>query len=477
MNQKQQNLPNKVTGNQSSTTSTSQTSTTSSGSSFSSFYQQMIANNSNIIIPFSKPLRRGFTDRPIKFRCFLQNTMLDVLKSRGWMEVADPNDEWDFYWVDVGSMKELFDQGYFEEHMRINHFRNHYELTRKDLMVKNLKRFKRQYERDQNKVESLKWDFFPTTFVLPSEYHMFVEEFKRKPGTIWIMKPAGRAQGKGIFLFTDLKDITDWKKGENKNAEKLNDPSRDPPEIYVVQRYLSNPYLIGGKKFDMRIYVLVTTFNPLKAYLYREGFARLSGTRFSLNSIGDTYVHITNNAIQKQAPNYDPDKGAKWSMQNLRQYLIAKHGLGEVETMFRLMDEIFIKSLQSVQKTIINDKHCFELYGYDILLDSDLKPWLIEINASPALTASSQEDYELKFRLLDDTLTIVDMENRLNGKEKRIGGFDLIWNDGPVMIEDCNTEQSRLNSFLGCYNDRNEQLKKLYRQILLNRKTQKTEQS
>jgi tubulin polyglutamylase TTLL9 len=41
-------------------------------------------------------------------------------------------------------------------------------------------------------------------------------------------------------------------------------------------------------------------------------------------------VHITNNAIQKNSPNYDPDKGAKWSVQNLRQYLIAKHGLEEV---------------------------------------------------------------------------------------------------------------------------------------------------
>lgn len=175
-------------------------------------------------------------------------------------------------------------------------------------MVKNLKRFKRQYEREQNKVEANKWDFFPTTFVLPvscrfwrslnryrflliddtcplqSEYHMFVEEFKRKSGTIWIMKPAGRAQGKGIFLFTDLKDITDWKKvvtthksqlfhqwsfkvqilpfkGESKANEKLNDLSKEAsaPEVYVVQRYLSNPYLIGGKKFDMRIYVLVTS--------------------------------------------------------------------------------------------------------------------------------------------------------------------------------------------------------------------------
>ena len=136
-------------------------------------------------------------------------------------------------------------------------------------MVKNLKRFKRQFERDQNKVEAAKWDFFPTTFVLPSEYHMFVEEFKRKPGTIWIMKPAGRAQGKGIFLFTDLKDITDWKKSENK-VEKVNDPNKENgmPEIYVVQRYLQIPYLIGGKKFDMRIYVLVTS---VRVFLFLNG--------------------------------------------------------------------------------------------------------------------------------------------------------------------------------------------------------------
>ena len=77
------------------------------------------------------------------------------------------SDDWDFYWVDVGSMKDLFDHGYFEEHMRINHYRNHYELTRKDLMVKNLKRYKRQFEREQNKAEAAKWDFYPTTFVLP----------------------------------------------------------------------------------------------------------------------------------------------------------------------------------------------------------------------------------------------------------------------------------------------------------------------
>ena len=79
---------------------------------------------------------------------------------------------------------------------------------------------------------------------------------------------------------------------------------------------------------------------------------------------------------------------------------------------FHQIDDIFIKSLQSVQRIIIQDKHCFELYGYDILLDVSLKPWLIEVNASPSLVASSKEDYDLKSGLLEDTLNVIDLENR-----------------------------------------------------------------
>ena len=79
---------------------------------------------------------------------------------------------------------------------------------------------------------------------------------------------------------------------------------------------------------------------------------------------------------------------------------------------------MILKCLASVAKTIINDKHCFELYGFDVLLDDNLKPWLIEINASPSMTANTPSDYEIKLSLLEDTFTILDMERILTGNEE-----------------------------------------------------------
>ena len=70
--------------------------------------------------------------------------------------------------------------------------------------------------------------------------------------------------------------------------------------------------------------------------------------------------------------------------------------------------------------------------GYDILIDADLKPWLVEVNASPSLTAETSSDYELKFGLLSDTVAVVDIEGKRTGAEEVVGGFDLIWNGGPM---------------------------------------------
>merc|ERR1719409_1648609 len=159
-------------------------------------------------------------------------------------------------------------------------------------------------------------------------------------------------------------------------------------------------------------------------------------------------VHLTNVAVQKQAENYDDKRGGKWDLHELKMYLYAKEENREkVDGLFSAIQDVVVYSLLSVQKVMIQDKHCFELYGYDIMISSDLKPWLIEVNASPSLTANTPHDYDLKFALLDDTLTILDFEKYLAGSEAQIGGFDLLYKNGSRIGP---PQNAGYRSYLGC---------------------------
>ena len=139
----------------------------------------------------------------IRFRTSFKNTVLEALRRRTWKE-TDGEMDWDIIWGDKEWAHEIMDHGHLESHQKVNHFRNHYELTRKDLMIKNLKRYKKTCEKEGRAEEAASIDFFPVTFNMPSEYSLFVEEFKKNPNNVWIMKPVGKAQGRGIFLFTKL---------------------------------------------------------------------------------------------------------------------------------------------------------------------------------------------------------------------------------------------------------------------------------
>ena len=320
-------------------------------------------------------------------------------------------------------------------------------------MIKNLKRYKKQLEKEGKLEESAGINFFPTTYDLPKEYSLFVEEFKKNPGSVWIMKPIAKCQGKGIFLFNKLIQIAQWK---NDFRWKPENPQSEP---YIVQRYIMDPLLIGGKKFDLRIYVLVTSYQPLTVYLYRTGFARFTHHRYTTNTedITNNYIHLTNVAVQKTSEKYNETTGGKWDIRSLKLYLVSKYGRDAVVTAFNMIQELILKAIKSVQKIIINDKHCFEIYGYDILLDKDLKPWLLEINASPSMTANTPHDFELKCGLIDDVFTIIDLEKVMTGTEEQVGGFDIIYRGVPAK----SSTSSVFGTNLGCFNNRAKQVKKL----------------
>jgi len=129
---------------------------------------------------------------------------------------------------------------------------------------------------------------------------------------------------------------------------------------------------------------------------------------------------LTNVAIQKTADNYDERTGGKMELQALKMYLMSRYGVERVDALFWEIQMIILRSLLAVQHVMIADKHCFELYGYDVIIDQDLKPWLLEVNASPSLTANTREDYLMKTEMLHGMLDVVDMEGMLQGDEEHV---------------------------------------------------------
>mgnify|MGYP001252126076 CR=1 FL=1 len=367
----------------------------------------------------------------VKWRTDLEKGAISSnCERRGWERCESQADDWNFYWASVHTVKQIFnpENGYrLGDNQVISHFPNHYELTRKDMMVKNIKRYLK--ERHKDGFETL--DYVPTTYLLPADYSLFVEEFRRNPHSMWIMKPTAKARGIGIFLVNKLAQIKKWA-----NSRSMSGPGSN----YVISRYVDNPLLIGGKKFDLRIYVLVTSYRPLRVFIHEDGFARFTAARYNndVTDLDNMYVHLTNVAIQKNGDDYNEKHGNKWILKNLRLYMEATVGYNKTTLLFQQIEDVIISSLKAVQNVIINDKHCFECYGYDVIIDDNLKPWLVEVNASPSLGASTHNDRIMKHGLINDTLCAVipgptvDLRSRphnAGNQGERVGGYYLAYDE------------------------------------------------
>ncbi|GFG32619.1 hypothetical protein Cfor_12369, partial [Coptotermes formosanus] len=389
-----------------------------------------------------------------------KSVLISNFEKRGWSQVG-PDDDWNFYWAGTHTCRSLFsvDSGYrMTDNQFINHFPNHYELSRKDLLVKNIKRYRKELEREKDPLAErgempnryLHLDFIPVTFVLPADYNMFVEEYRKSPQSTWIMKPCGKSQGAGIFLINKLSKLKRW----SRESKTPFNPTL-VKESYVISRYIDNPLLIGGKKFDLRLYVLVTSFRPLKCYLFRLGFCRFCTVKYdtSIQELDNMYIHLTNVSIQKHGGEYNCMHGGKLSVQNLRLYLESTRGKEVTERLFTAISWLIVHSLKAVSPVMANDRHCFECYGYDIIIDNKLKPWLVEVNASPSLTSTTVNDRILKYKLIDNILSVVlppdgipDVRWNKIPSPEALGNFDLLLDEELASQEEHPTNQSRNRS-------------------------------
>eukprot|EP00762_Andalucia_godoyi_P004525 ANDGO_05127.mRNA.1 Tubulin polyglutamylase ttll-4 len=281
--------------------------------------------------------------------------------------------------------------GMLNRFQKTNHFPGTWAIGRKDNLARNLARMKRL-------VGGEEYDFFPGSYLLPQDFGLLVCEMERNPNAFWISKPPASACGRGIRLVDGPKALSKSKK-------------------QLVQRYIDNPMTINGYKFDLRIYVAVTSFDPLRIHMFDDGLTRFSTAKYSKSAktIKNRFMHLTNYAVNKKSKDFvkntddqEDGTGSKWSLKAFRKYL-QDQGIDD-DALFLRIEDVIIKTIIAADaevntklKRSIHDRGaCFELFGFDVLLDENLKPYVIEVNIMPSLSASSPMDKSIKYRLLSD---------------------------------------------------------------------------
>ncbi|XP_054547056.1 LOW QUALITY PROTEIN: inactive polyglycylase TTLL10 [Talpa occidentalis] len=236
-------------------------------------------------------------------------------------------------------------------------------------------------------------EFFPETYRLDirDEREAFFALFDETQ--MWICKPTASNQGKGIFLLRSQEEVAAL---QTKTQSWEDDPIYRRmwfrvPQARVVQRYIQNPLLLDGKKFDVRSYLLIACAMPCMVF-FGHGYARLTLSLYNPHS-RDLSGHLTNQFMQKKSPLYPLLKeDTVWSMDQLNRYINSKFrkpkGLPRdwvFTTFTRRMQQIMAQCFLAVKPKLECKLGYFDLIGCDFLIDENFKVWLLEMNANPAL--------------------------------------------------------------------------------------------
>ncbi|XP_040536285.1 tubulin polyglutamylase TTLL13P isoform X3 [Gallus gallus] len=263
----------------------------------------------------------------------------------GLKEVGE-NEDWTVYWTDYSvSLERVMEMKRFQ---KINHFPGMIEICRKDLLARNLNRMLKLFPKEYN--------IFPRTWSLPADYGDFQAYRRRRKNRTFICKPDSGCQGRGIFITRNPEEI--------KHGEHM-----------ICQQYISK---------------------------------------------GDICMHLTNYAINKRNANFvqDDTMGSKRKLSTLNAWMMDNSY--NTTKLWEDIEDIIIKTLISAHPVVKHNYQscfpnhttscaCFEILGFDILLDRNLKPWLLEVNHSPSFTTDSHLDHEVKDALLFDTINLINV--------------------------------------------------------------------
>uniref|UniRef100_A0A5K3F897 Tubulin polyglutamylase TTLL5 n=1 Tax=Mesocestoides corti TaxID=53468 RepID=A0A5K3F897_MESCO len=209
------------------------------------------------------------------------------------------------------------------------------------------------------------------------------------------------ARGIGVHLVNKFAEISKRKKS-------------------IAQAYISEPYLINGHKFDLRLYVYASSVDPLRLYIHKNGLVRFASQKYSNLQlhVANRFVHLTNYSVNKRNSNYlqcnssAEKESHKWPLQVLWRYLEKEgHDTAKLWTsikyiVFKTMASAVAKMASLVLHNVARRESVHELFGFDILIDSHLRPWLLEVNISPSLHTSSQLDNTIKSEVVVDMFNL-----------------------------------------------------------------------
>jgi len=279
-------------------------------------------------------------------------------------------------------------------------------------------------------------DIIPATFDVSTEAgcHAALQIMKHssnKDEVNWVVK--GPHHGGAAITLSSSEQVTSRLKSCTNDVLSRHE---------IVQKLVNNPLLLDGRKFDLRVFVLVASTKPLMVYIHREPYYRATIRKFqgSTTASGEKSRHVTNTHIQKVARTNFTDKDWAdhiWTPERVRLYATRANIQTDFwpEVVFPKIKRAVQTVLKATASSLVDRRPGqWKLFGVDFVIDDNLKPLLLDWNAFPGWDWSYRLSWTLDYRkriLGDAWRLMLDIQRGKAIAESRdtpkSGGFELIF--------------------------------------------------